>query len=101
MYRIRTCLTTDWTTGVRSLAEIKDSSSSVYVHSSSEAHPASCPMSTGGPFPGVKRGRGVTLTTHPHLVPGSRVQGITLYPLVPAWRIAGQLTLISGEEINI
>jgi len=24
----------------------------------------SCPMGTGGPFPGVKRGRGVTLTTH-------------------------------------
>jgi hypothetical protein len=35
----------------------------------SEAHPASCPMDTGGPFPGVKRGRCVTLTTHPYLVP--------------------------------
>jgi hypothetical protein len=31
----------------------------------SEAHPASCKMGTGGPFPGAKRGRGVTLTTHP------------------------------------
>jgi hypothetical protein len=29
-------------------------------------------MGTGGPFPGVKRYWGVTLTTHPHLVPGSR-----------------------------
>jgi hypothetical protein len=28
-------------------------------------HPASYPMSTGGPFPGVNRGHGVTLTTHP------------------------------------
>jgi len=26
-------------------------------------------MGTGGPFPGLKRGRCVTLTTHPHLVP--------------------------------
>jgi hypothetical protein len=26
---------------------------------------ASCTMSTGGPFPGVKCDRGVTLTTHP------------------------------------
>jgi len=30
-------------------------------------------MGTGGPFPGAKRGRGVTLTTHPHLVPRSRM----------------------------
>ena len=34
------------------------------------AHPASCKMGTGS-FPGVKSGRGVTLTTHPLLVPGS------------------------------
>ena len=32
------------------------------------AHPASCTMGTG-PFPGVKSGRGVTLTTHYHLAP--------------------------------
>jgi hypothetical protein len=32
------------------------------------AHPASCIMGTGS-FPGVKSGRGVTLTTHPLLVP--------------------------------
>jgi hypothetical protein len=30
-------------------------------------------MGTGGPFPGAKRGWGVTLTTHPHLVPRSRM----------------------------
>ena len=34
------------------------------------AHPASCKMGTGS-FPGVKCGRGVTLTTHPLLVPRS------------------------------
>jgi len=32
------------------------------------AHPASCAMGTGS-FPGVKSGRGVTLTPHPLLVP--------------------------------
>jgi hypothetical protein len=32
------------------------------------AHPASCIMGTGF-FPGVKSGRGVTLTPHPLLVP--------------------------------
>ena len=34
------------------------------------AHPASCTMGTGS-FPGVKSGRGVTLTPHPLLVPWS------------------------------
>ena len=32
------------------------------------AHPASCTTGTGS-FPGVKSGRGVTLTPHPLLVP--------------------------------
>ena len=35
------------------------------------AHPASCTMGTGS-FPGVKSGRGVTLTPHPFLVPRSK-----------------------------
>jgi hypothetical protein len=48
-----------------------DFSSSLCVQTSSEVHPASYPMSTGGPFREVKRGRKVTLTTHPHLVPRS------------------------------
>jgi hypothetical protein len=34
------------------------------------AHPTSCTMNTGS-FPWVKSGRGVTLTTHPLLVPAS------------------------------
>jgi hypothetical protein len=42
------CLTTDWTTGVRSLTEANYFSSSLYVQTSSEAHPASYPMDTGG-----------------------------------------------------
>jgi hypothetical protein len=40
--------------GVRSPAETKDFSSSLCVQTSSEAHPASCTMGTGGPFPGSK-----------------------------------------------
>jgi hypothetical protein len=39
---------------VRSLAEAKDFSSSLRVQTGSEAHPASCTMGTGGPFPGAK-----------------------------------------------
>jgi hypothetical protein len=57
--------------GVQSPAGAKDFSSILCVQTGSEAHPASCIMDTGGPFPGAKHGRGVTLTTHPHLVPRS------------------------------
>jgi len=39
---------------VRSPAGAKDFSSDLCVETSSEAHPASCTMSTGGPFPGGK-----------------------------------------------
>jgi hypothetical protein len=39
---------------VRSTAEAKDFSSSLCVQTGSGAHPASCPMGTGGPFPGGK-----------------------------------------------
>jgi hypothetical protein len=60
--------------GVRSPAESKDFSSSLWVHTSSLVHPASYSMGTGGPFPGVKRGWGVTLTSHHHLVPRSRMR---------------------------
>jgi hypothetical protein len=49
----------------------KDFTSNLCVQTGSEAHPASSTVGTGSPFPGAKRGRGVTLTTHPHLVPRS------------------------------
>jgi hypothetical protein len=51
--------------GVRSPAGAKDFSCSLCVQTGSEAHPVSCPMGTGVLNPWVKRGRGVTLTTHP------------------------------------
>jgi hypothetical protein len=40
--------------GVRSPARAKDFSSILCVQAGSGAHPASCPMGTGGPFPGGK-----------------------------------------------
>jgi hypothetical protein len=61
----------DRVTGVRSQVGAKDFSSIFCVQTGSGAHPASCTMGTGAPFPGVKRGWGVTLTTHSHLVPRS------------------------------
>jgi hypothetical protein len=39
---------------VRSLTEAEDFSPSICVQIGSEAHPASCPMDTGGPFPWSK-----------------------------------------------
>jgi hypothetical protein len=44
-------------------------SSNLCLQNGSEAHPASCTVNTGGPFPVVVRGRRVMLTTHPLLVP--------------------------------
>jgi hypothetical protein len=40
--------------GVRSPAGAKDSSSILFVQTGSGAHPASCTMGTGGPFPSGK-----------------------------------------------
>jgi hypothetical protein len=56
---------------VRSPAGAKDISSNLCVQTGFGAHPAPCTMGTGGPFPAAKHGRGVTLTTHPYLLPRS------------------------------
>jgi hypothetical protein len=40
--------------GVRSPAGAEEFSSSLCIQTDSEAHPASCPVGTGGPFPGAK-----------------------------------------------
>jgi hypothetical protein len=45
---------TDWTIGVRSQVEAQNISSSLCIQTGSGAHPASCTMGTGGPFPGDK-----------------------------------------------
>jgi hypothetical protein len=56
---------------VRSPVEARDFSSNICVQTSSEAMTQSPVHWVPGSFPGVRRGRGVTLTTHPHLVPRS------------------------------
>jgi len=48
------------------------------------AHPASCTMGTGS-FPGVKSGRGVTLSPHPLIVSWSRKS--RAIPLLPLWAV--------------
>jgi len=56
------------------------------------AHPASCTMGTGS-FPGVKSGRGVTLTPHPLLVSWSwKGRAILLLPL---WAVRPVQNLIA------
>jgi hypothetical protein len=45
--------------GVLFPAGAKDLSSSLSVQTGSGAHPASCPIGTGGPFPGGKARPGV------------------------------------------
>jgi hypothetical protein len=58
----------DWTTGKSRFDPRqvqKDFSSNLCVRTGSGAHPTSCPMRTGDPFPEVMRGQGVTLITHP------------------------------------
>jgi hypothetical protein len=78
--------------GVQSPAEAKYFSSSLCVQTGSEAHPASYPMGTVGPSPGVKRGRGVTLTTHLYIVSRSRKSGsYTHPPLAACMAVTGQL----------
>ena len=72
-------LATGWTVRGSNPGGGKRFSTSVQI--GPEAHPASCAMGTGS-FPGVKNGRGVTLTPHPLLVPWSRKsRAITLLPL--------------------
>jgi hypothetical protein len=51
--------------GVRSLTDAEDFSSILCVQTGSGAHSPSYALGTGVLYPGVKGGRGVTLTTHP------------------------------------
>jgi hypothetical protein len=51
-------------TGVRYLAEAKNFFCSLCVQISSEAHPASYPMGTIGPFPEAKLSQGMILTAN-------------------------------------
>jgi hypothetical protein len=80
---------------VRSPARAKDFFSNLCVQTGSGAHPASCTMRTEGPFSGVKRGRGVTLNTHPYLVPRSWMsRNYTSSPPIASMACSGTALLL-------
>jgi hypothetical protein len=92
----------DQAIGVQSPAGAKDFCFNLCVQTGSEAHPASCTMGTGGPFPGAKRGRGVTLTTHTHLVPKSRMSRryTSSPPKAPPWHVEGLLCFLEEKTMT-
>ena len=61
------------------------------------AHSASCTMGTGS-FPGVKSGRGVTLTPHPLLLPWSR--NSRAIPLLPLWAVPPVQSLSACTRVH-
>jgi hypothetical protein len=63
----------DWAIEVRSPAQEKDFSSNLCVQTGSGAHPASCTMGTGFPFPGGKARPGCDADHSRHLVQRSRM----------------------------
>jgi hypothetical protein len=77
----------------RSPAEAKGFSSSLCVQTGSGAHPASCTMGTGGPFPWAKTRPERDADHPPHLVPRSRMSRsyISSPPWAPSWRVVGLL----------
>jgi hypothetical protein len=83
----------DWTTGVRSTTEAEDFSSSICIQNGSGAHPASCTMSTGGPFPEGKAWPGHDAD---HSPPSSaevknELELYLLSPQAPPWHVAGSI----------
>jgi hypothetical protein len=81
--------------------KVEDFSSNLCVQTGSGAHPASCTVGAGGSFPGVKRGRGVMLTTHPLLVPRLRKSRIytSCHPNAPLWSVTGPLYLFTFSHV--
>ena len=67
------------------------------LQTGSGAHSASCTMDTGS-FPGVKSGRGVTLTPYPLLVPWSRKS--RAIPLLPLWAVR-PLQILSACTVEL
>jgi hypothetical protein len=82
--------------GVRSPAGAKYFSSNLSIQTSSGAHPASCTMDTGGPFPGGKARPGRD-ADHSPLSSAEVKNEYELYLLslqTPPWHIAGLLCFI-------
>jgi hypothetical protein len=98
-------MTTDWTIDVRSPTEAKDFSSSLCIQTSSEAHPVSCTMGTGGPFPWGKARKGRDADHSPFLVPRSRMSRSYTSSLL--WRLHGgrgtalDFTFTTGRNFEV
>jgi hypothetical protein len=73
---------------VRSPAEANNFLSILYVQTGSEAHPACCPMGTGGRFPGAKAR---PVHDADHSPPPSAEELYILSPQAPSWSVVGQL----------
>ena len=67
------------------------------VQTAAGVHPASCTMGTAS-SPGVKSGRGVTLTPQPLLVPWSRKSRAT--PLLPLWALRPVQSLSACTRVS-
>ena len=67
------------------------------VQTGSGAHPASCTMGTGS-FPGVKSGRGVTLTPHPLLCRGQEKS--KAIPLLSLWAVRPVQSLSASTRVH-
>ena len=67
------------------------------IQAGTGAHPASCTMGTGS-FPGVKSGRGVTLTPHPLLV--SWWWKSWAIPLLPLWAVRPVQSLSACTRVH-
>jgi hypothetical protein len=93
----------DRATGIRLPAEAKDFSSSLCVQTTFEAHLTSYPVVTGGLFLGLKRGRYVTLTTYPRLVPrtGMRRSYTSAPFILHSSRTAFRLTLPLKSRVYV
>jgi hypothetical protein len=73
----------------------KDFSSSLIVQIGSGAHPASCTMGTGGPFPGAEEqpGRDADHSPPSSAKVENEYELYILSPQAPPWRVVGQLQL--------
>jgi hypothetical protein len=82
-------------TGVQSLTEAEDFSSSLCVQTGSGAHLASYKMGTGGPFPRGKAllGRDADHSPPPSAEVKNEQELYLLTTQVPPWHVAGQLYL--------
>jgi hypothetical protein len=79
---------------VRSPADAKDFSSILCVQTGSGAHPVSCPVSTGGPFPGAKfrPGRDADHSPPSSAAVENELELYLLSTQALSWRVVGQLS---------